>query len=87
MDPDRVPKQRGEKFHDGQPLPQPLPLPPVAFRIADLMELLEDRGQLVRRNAAPGAPDLNAQLRAGAAATHENAPPVGVFDRVGDEER
>ena len=76
-------KQVGEPTHDGEP--QPHPLAPVARRIADLVELIEDAWQMRRINADAGVPHFEQYHLATTTGTYQHTTLFGIGQRIGDE--
>lgn len=76
-------EQASQARHDGEPQPQSLAA--VARRIVQLYEFLKHAFQLVGRNAAAGIDRAEAYYASATATRHQNAPIVGVADRVGNQ--
>ena len=84
---------RAERQRTAEKLRQPLhdreteakSFGPVAFGIAELVVFLEDTLLLLRRNAWPGIPDLDRELRTALAAQDGNATGLRMADGVRDQ--
>lgn len=70
---DRVPEQAGDALDDREPKPEALAALPR--RIVELVELLEDRGQLLIGDARVAVPDLDPQHVPARPATQQHFSP------------
>ena len=57
----------------------------AAARLAHLVELLENARLQRKRDSDAGVDDVDGDLRAAAAGADQDASPVGIANRVGDE--
>ncbi len=79
----RVVEHAGDSVDDGQPQPYS-----TAFRGStdpELIELEEDRLQLLLRNAPPGVPNLDTQRPGAYARTHQDATPIGITAGIAEK--
>lgn len=73
-------QQAREPLHDGQPDAQPLR--PIAARITDLIELVEDAAEVLVRDADAGVADVDPHQRPACAGSHHHAATRRVLQRV-----
>lgn len=76
-------EETGQPVNQGQAEPQALA--GIALRVRDLVELLEDEGLLLVRDAHAGVPDFDAQPAAGRAHPDQHAALPAVGNRIGDQ--
>src|SRR5882724_12403138 len=72
-----------QTLHDGKS--QSEPTRPIAFRISDLVEFLEDQILLIGRDAATGVPYLDVESIGGPPAADHNAPLARVAHGVREQ--
>ncbi len=80
---DRVAEEIAQSPHDRQPQAQPLV--PVPVRALDLVELLEDAGPVLLRDADAGVAHLQDDAARAAARADQHPAGIGVADGVGHE--
>src|ERR1700733_14294230 len=82
-DVDRMAQQIGQTLHDRKTETDAFAA--FARRIVELMELLENRRELLGRDANASVPHFEAQLVAAAPTPKQDLARFGVFDRVRDQ--
>src|SRR2546423_623829 len=73
-------KQVGETLHDGKAEAETTRA--LASRIVELVELFEDRLNLLFGDTDTGVPDLDAQFVTPAPAAEQDLAPVGILDCI-----